>query len=250
MKPEDSSSEDYSRPVAYDVDGRPLYAHPPDNLQAKSVPLSQVVHMMRPNEPVKPFISDATQIKHEQSKKLYPALNLSEGEYVISAVRRHMIGLCIPFSLGVLGLAVTLSLLFNYDILVQMLSLTGSLANPSIGAIFLILVAILIGFGCYAAHYIFTRNRFFLTNESVIQETQMSLLAHHGQTVSLANIEDASYEQGGILQQLFGYGSIRLSTQGDETTYRLTYVANPKQHIATLNDAVEAFKNGRPIVNN
>jgi hypothetical protein len=86
-----------------------------------------------------------------------------------------------------------------------------------------------------------------LTNESVIQEIQLSLFSQHEQTISLGNIEDASYFQEGILQQMINYGTIRLSTQGDENTYRFTYASNPKQHIATLNNAVEAFKNGRPV---
>jgi hypothetical protein len=90
-------------------------------------------------------------------------------------------------------------------------------------------------------------NQFFLTNESVIQEIQVSLFARREQTVSLSNIEDASYHQHGILQTLLNYGSIRLSTEGDETTYRFYYVANPRREIAILNNAVEAFKNGRPI---
>jgi hypothetical protein len=38
-----------------------------------------------------------------------------------------------------------------------------------------------------------------------------------------------------------------LSTEGDETTYRFTFAANPKRRIAVLNNAVEAFKNGRPV---
>ena len=75
----------------------------------------------------------------------------------------------------------------------------------------------------------------------------MSLFTRKEQTVSLANIEDASYDQKGIIQMLFNYGSIRLSTEGDETTYRFSYVANPKEQIAILNNAVEAFKNGRPV---
>jgi hypothetical protein len=63
------------------------------------------------------------------------------------------------------------------------------------------------------------------------------------------NIEDASYVQQGVIQAMFNYGAIRLSTEGDETTYRFSYVTNPKQQIATLNNAVEAFKNGRPVIN-
>ncbi|MEI6850578.1 MAG: PH domain-containing protein, partial [Candidatus Saccharibacteria bacterium] len=85
---------------------------------------------------------------------------------------------------------------------------------------------------------------------SVIQEIQLSLFSKNEQTVSLANIEDASYIQENFIQQLFDYGSIRLSTEGDETTYRFNYVASPKQHIAKLNNAVEAFKNGRPVEDN
>lgn len=44
-----------------------------------------------------------------------------------------------------------------------------------------------------------------------------------------------------------GYGSLRLSTEGDETTYRFSFVENPSKQVALLNNAVEAFKNGRPV---
>ena len=101
--------------------------------------------------------------------------------------------------------------------------------------------------GGYLAVWVYMNNRFFLTNESVIQEIQLSVFVHKEQTVSLMNIEDASYSQKGPLQTLLNYGSIRPSTEGEETTYRFDYVANPKVQIAILNNAVEAFKNGRPV---
>jgi hypothetical protein len=94
---------------------------------------------------------------------------------------------------------------------------------------------------------VYLANKFFLTNESVIQEVQLSLFSRHEQTVSLGNIEDASFRQSGMLQSILDYGSIRLSTEGDETTYRFNYVSNPKKQIALLNNAVEAFKLGRPV---
>jgi hypothetical protein len=40
---------------------------------------------------------------------------------------------------------------------------------------------------------------------------------------------------------------MRLSTEGEETTYRFAFVENPKEQIATVTDAVESFKNGRPV---
>lgn len=246
MKPEQPAPEDFNRPVAYDVDGRPLYAHP-----AESQPVAplqpQVVHMARSVEPIKQEISLDIKLRHETSKRFFPTLNLSEGEYVINAVRRHPIGLVIPLTIGILLVSLTLSLLFNFGIFVELLQLKGAAADVSLAAAPILLFALLVALGTYVAYYVYTNNKFFLTNESVIQEIQVSLFARHEQTVSLANIEDASFEQKGIIQQIFNFGSIRLSTEGDETTYRFTYVSNPKMHIATLNNAVEAFKNGRPM---
>ena len=180
--------------------------------------------------------------------RAFPFLNLSDGEFVISAVRRHPIGLFLPVGVTVFLVALTASLLINYDLIATSL---GLIDPPDPGAIFLVgfMLILLYLIGGYIAVWVYMNNKFFLTNESVIQEIQTSLFSHHEQTVSLANIEDASYQQQGIVQSMFNYGSIRLSTEGDETTYRFSYVENPKYQIATLNNAVEAFKNGRPVDN-
>jgi hypothetical protein len=232
-----------SQPVAYDKDGRPLYAAPP---AASGTP--QVVHFARAVSPEKPEISPEVKKMHDESVQAYPQLNLSDEEYVISAVRRHPIGLAIPVGLTAFCIALVLSLVFNYQPIVEYL---GIMDPPPFGTVLIcgVLLSLLFLVGGYVAIWVYVSNRFFLTNESVIQEIQTSLFARNEQTVSLVNIEDASYKQQGILQSLLNYGSIRLSTEGDETTYRFYYVSDPKSEIATLNNAVEAFKNGRPIIN-
>jgi len=250
MNPERPASEpvNYDQPVAYDAQGNPLYAHPPKKPRTLTQPAAhQIVHVARAIEPIKQEVSQEVKKRHERSALLYPTLNLSDGEYVISAVRRHPIGLIIPLALGALLIAMALTILSNYAEIADALSIQGQLAEVSVITVPFLLFCALIGLGMFVVYYVYVNNKFFLTNESVIQEIQDSLFSHHEQTVSLNNIEDASYTQQGILQQIINYGSIRLSTEGDETTYRFTYVANPKQHIATLNDAVEAFKNGRPV---
>lgn len=238
---------DYSQPVAYDTNGRPLYAHPPkpDGTTPSSSP--QVVHMSRPLNPAPTMVPPEILQKHEASKRKYPNLNLSEGEYIISAVRRHPLGLLPIFLVvgtGILGLAVLVGMYSNYAE-----ASTDPSNIPSVAAVSFIalMFGVLFAIGGFMAVYIYTSNRFYLTNESVIQEIQHSLFNKHEQTVSLGNIEDASYRQESFIASMFNYGSIRLSTEGDETTYRFSYVSNPKKHIATLNNAVEAFKNGRPI---
>lgn len=248
MEPDNKQPEpDYSQPVAYDNQGRPLYAHPPQ--QAQLEPQPQIVHMARPVDPIAPEISAEVQAKHEASRKKYPSLNLSDGEYVISAVRRHPIGLIPIFGFVGFMLVFLIAAIPMYDSFKNSSSGVNELPSVAVVGVLALLLGILFAVGGLIAAYVYLQNKFFLTNESVIQEIQHSLFAKHEQTVSLANIEDASYRQENILQHLFNYGSIRLSTEGDETTYRFNYVSNPKYHIAVLNNAVEAFKNGRPVVN-
>lgn len=247
MNPENQQPEeqDYSKPVAYDNEGRPLYAHPPQ--QQGQQPKTQVVHLSRPIDPAAPEISSQVRARNEASRAKYPFLNLSEGEYVISAVRRHPIGLVPIFGfVGFMMVFLILAIPF-YSSFKD--SSTGSLPSVAVVSVLALLLGLLFAIGGLIAAYVYVQNKFFLTNESVIQEIQNSLFSKHEQTVSLSNIEDASYRQENIIEHLFNYGSIRLSTEGDETTYRFNYVADPKKHIAVLNNAVEAFKNGRPVVN-
>lgn len=254
--------DDSRRPVAYDAEGRPLYTVSQQQQQEQATstesavqtnPVSvtdsgkQVVHVARSTEPIPVHISEETRRKHEESCRLYPWLNLSEHEYVIRMIPRHSIGIWGPTIAMMLAITLVSVFMFCYPDIAKVIGMPQSLHSQ---VIFICLMVIsLFGLGLYIAIWVYMQNRFFLTNESVIQEIQISLFSKREQTVSLMNIEDSSYSQKGILQTLFNYGSIRLSTEGDETTYRFSYVADPKNQVAVLNNAVEAFKNGRPVTN-
>jgi Bacterial PH domain len=248
MKPGTSLDQDHEQPVAYDAEGHPLYAHPAASGTSSGAKVAtQAVHMSRPVEVGKPFISDATKIKHDHSRQLYPNINLSDGEYVIVAVRRHPIGLAGPLGVAVLLIAIAFSLLFNFDLVAQRLQLSGAAADPAMMILPALLFIILVCLGTYIAYYVYINNKLYMTNECVIEFKQSGLFNHSEHSISLSSIEDASYTQTNLVQQLIGYGSIRLSTVGDETTYKFNYVGHPKDLIDRLNSSVEAFKNGRPV---
>lgn len=248
MKPDEAQPTDYDQPVAYDTDGNPLYKHPSQQItRPEAMVASQAVHLSRPADPPKPFISDSTKVKHDRSRQLYPTLNLSDAEYVIAVVKRHPIGLFIPFALAFIFITIGLVAMFNYDVVVQILRLKGIAADGPTMILPILMAILLICLLTYVAYYIYTSNKFFLTNESIIEQIQTSLFSHSEKSIDLASIEDISYTQKNILQVLVGYGSIRLSTIGDETSYKYNYVANPKEQVDVLNNAVESFKNGRAI---
>ena len=202
------------------------------------------MHAAREIEPKALAISDELREKHDQSVRRYPFLNLSEGEYVILDMKRHPMGMIIPIALTGLSLFAILAFAAIYPSLVNS-GIPMIDASTMFGII--LLVALVVVLGGAIALWVYVQNQFFMTNESVIQEIQESLVSRHEQTVSLGSIEDASFRKSGIMQTLFDYGTIRLSTEGEETTYIFHYVANPKKQVAILNNAIEAFKNGRPV---
>lgn len=234
--------QDYSKPVAYDVDGRPLYAHPyQDNHQSKATEkLNQK----------KSAISDTDMLRHERSKKAFPNVHLDDGDFVIGVIRRNMIGLLVPFITGMFLVSVAFFFLFNYDLIAKSLQLTGTIAQPITILLPVIIFVLLVIIGEYIVYFIYSNNTFILTNDNIIQNIQTGLFSKSEHIVSLDNVEDASFSQDGVIQQLLNYGSIRLSTVGNETTYRFTYVSNPKEQITTLHHAIEDFKDRHVLHNN
>jgi uncharacterized membrane protein YdbT with pleckstrin-like domain len=219
----------------FDPQIRTQYANEPKVVHATRQPEA---HSMQPSQRDKQL--------HDASVARYPRLNLSDGEFVILDVKRHPIGLFLPiFSTSVTLLAImALLILYPSDT-----SSSVGMALPSYGLILLLSMVAMVGIGIggAVAVWVYLQNHFFMTNESIIQEIQHSLFSRHEQTVSLGSIEDASFRQSGLMQTMFNYGTVRLSTEGEETTYQFSYVADPRSHVAKLNNAVEAFKNGRAV---
>lgn len=240
MEEPEEKTADYDQPVAYDSNGQPLYAHPPKQPQP-------VVHVARSAEPDVPVISDEMKSRHESSVKRFPMLNLSETEYVIMMVKRHPVALVGPFGIGALLIGLVWAFQINYDLFAIWFGLSGASAEPAFVSIPVFAFTVLVALGMAISYYVYDHNRFYLTNESVIQNIQYTLFAKREQAISLGSIEDASFTQVGVLQYILNYGTIRLSTVGEEGTYQLTYVGNPKLELATLNNAVESFKNGRRV---
>ena len=158
-------------------------------------------------------------IRHERSKKDFPGLKLEEDEYVEFAFRRARV--CLLLILG--GTAAGLILI----LLAFLLTLLGQTMIDEMGRNFMfIILAALLGAAVIIgiiAMMIYRGNRIFITNKHVIQMIMESPVSSSVNIIDLIKIEDASFRQEGILQKMFNYGTFRLSTVGDETTYTFKY---------------------------
>lgn len=154
-------------------------------------------------------------IRHERSKKDFPELSLKEGEYVEFVFRRARICLLMIIMAEAFGVIVIL--------LAFLLALLGQSMIDEMGRNFLFIIlfallatTVIVGLIALAIH---RGNRLYVTNQRVIQLVLSSLVSSSRNAIDLASVEDVSFHQNGILQTLFRYGTLRLATVGDETTY-------------------------------
>ncbi|MBQ3292808.1 hypothetical protein IJG93_00665 [Candidatus Saccharibacteria bacterium] len=154
-------------------------------------------------------------IRHERSVKDFPFLELEDNEYVEYAFKRAKIWL--QLILG--GLAAGLIFILLAFLLVLMGK--DSLDQTGISFLYIILGALLFSVFLVGLFTImlYRGNKLFITNKHVIQMTMASPMANSVNMIDLPSIEDTSFSQNGIMQKMFGYGTFRLSTVGEETTY-------------------------------
>lgn len=183
--------------------------------------------------------------RREESERRYPFVTHDTDEYVVVAVRRHAIGHLRILIVALITFVIVASLWillahtpnqFNFD----------DRAKFNINLIALSVLT-LIAMGGIIGYSIYHRNKFIATNERILQWTVTGLFHSHHQTVNLEVIEDISFKQTGIFQHLFGYGTIRLSTVGEESTYMFSFVSEPSKHVELLGDIIENARENRFI---
>lgn len=178
-------------------------------------------------------LTPAEQADHDRSVHDYPDLNLGDQEYVVIDVERSFCGI----------LAIWLGALLTFGVFIALAFIIYSLPNiPNREYFALGLLAFSAAFSfvfALVATKVYTGNTFIVTNERVFARIQTTPFSVRSQNVELEHIEDCSFAQNSPLQVIFNYGSIRLSTVGDEQTYTFNFVANPKEQFKVVNKVVQ-----------
>lgn len=154
-------------------------------------------------------------IRHERSVKDFPFLKLEDNEYVEFAFKRARIWL--NLILGSLAAGLILILMAFLLVLLGQ----DTLDTTGVSFLHILLASLLaaVGLAGLFTVMVYHGNKLFITNKHVIQMVMLSPMANSMNMIDLSSIEDTSFSQNGIVQKIFGYGTFRLSTVGDETTY-------------------------------
>ena len=183
-------------------------------------------------------------IRHERSKKDFPNLKLEEGEYVEFAFSRAKI--CLLAILGSIALGLILVLFAFLLVLINQATLDDMGRRFLFIILFALLAAALI-IGVIALR-IYRGNKLFITNKHAIQMIMESLVSTSINIIDLVSIEDVSFKQSSLLQKIFHYGTFRLSTVGDETTYTFKYSDISPADLKTVTELVTNAKKTRKKV--
>jgi len=172
----------------------------------------------------------------------YAAAPIADGQLVCE-IKRHPI--------GIVGLYVAVGFLIVVLAVVIFVVAPGILTNFTRGQIFSIgalifAVACLMGAGfVFVGHTIYWGNKWIVSDNSITQIKRISLFDKQTSQLSLANLEDITAEQDGLLAQMFHFGVISAETAAATDKFTFIYCPNPSQYVQQILAARERFEQSR-----
>ena len=183
--------------------------------------------------------------RHDQSVIMYPDIKVDEEQYLVLYMPRHAQG----YLLNIIFSSIIAVFLISAWIIICFLPNPFPIpANfkPQLSLIFGSITVLLILI-TYINYVVYRANRLIITNERAIQWISNTIMNQRKQVINLEAIEDISYSREGILQHLFDYGTVRLSTIGDESTYTFPFAPNPDKKAEFLSDIVETARENQML---
>ena len=185
--------------------------------------------------------SSLVRIRHARSKNDFPFLPLEEGEYVELAISRSKAGLIIIWAIVIA--AIVLIGIAGATVIGNV-SRAGNLKLETMKYFWLLLgmlfaFLMLIGLGLSK---VYNDNKMFVTNKRVFHYDVQSLFTKSLNIIELSRVEDVSFKQKNIIDHIFSFGTIRMSTVGDETTYTFPYVDTPTDEIELIAHLIQQVK--------
>ncbi|MEO6761373.1 MAG: PH domain-containing protein [Candidatus Saccharimonadales bacterium] len=167
---------------------------------------------MNPNQPV-----------DQQLQNINNPLGVTQpGERLVCEIKRHPIGIIGTYvTSAIVVVAVCVAAILAPEYIEVIRPYRAALA---LGAIIITVISLLFA---YVAAVVYKGNRWIVTSDSITQVEQTSLFNKKSSQLSMANLEDVTYEQNGIFQSMFGYGVIRAESAGDRSKFMMIYCPHP-----------------------
>ncbi len=161
---------------------------------------------------------------------------MSAGEQNLFEIKRHpfgLIGLYISAGLAVIVVVIVAVLAPQY--VAELKSSEDALYAVAFGVVILALLYTYIG------AVIYNGNRWVVTSDSITQISQTGLFSKQTSQLSLANLEDVTFEQDSFVQTMFGFGTLKVETAGERSKFSFPFCPNPNYYAKEIIRAHEQF---------
>ncbi|MDQ5972540.1 MAG: hypothetical protein QG553_699 [Patescibacteria group bacterium] len=172
---------------------------------------------------------------------------ISEGETLLYEVRRHTFGLIVVYGqVGIGFLAGSFMLMFLAPIMFpnEQLSQLRLFLSVVIG-----LIAIAVWMVLMLYTYIYRQSKLIISNKNLTQVLQHGLFNRKVSELSLANVEDVTAKQRGILASIFGFGNLIVETAGEQANFDFKYCPRPNFYGKVVLDARQKYLDSDPTRN-
>lgn len=191
---------------------------------------------------------DPQQPKFDPNTRVSNDLSVMQpGEKVIATVKRHPIGI-IGIYVSV-TLVLTLAAVVAFGLVPNYVGVNSNDAKAAATAFFFVFASVSIVYALIATK-VYWGNSWVITSDSITQVNQVSLFSRQSSQLSLANLEDVTAEQNGILAHIFNYGLLKAETAGEHSKFTFGFCPNPNLYAQQILHAREAFEQGHEAETN
>jgi uncharacterized membrane protein YdbT with pleckstrin-like domain len=164
---------------------------------------------------------------------------VSEGEKTLFETRKHPFGIISLYLGAGIGLLGALGLILI--LLPQLVSPESQGTANGILGILAIMGVVFTAVVLLIATYIYRQNRLIVTDRNITQVIQRGLFNRQVSELPMANVEDITADQKGLIATLFNYGEVRVETAGEQNNFRFNYCPRPNYCAKIIQDARQHY---------
>lgn len=179
------------------------------------------------------------------AKKFFERVEFDTNEKIIREVLKDPIGLVMIYAGGFLATIALFSLMVLGGSAYDFSSISEASGMSQSG-----LRALLVGAGFFltvfsiiitaVAAFLYSNNVVIITSEKISQQLYLSLFNKKISQLSIADVQDVTVKQQGILAHIFNYGTVTIETAGEQSNYTFTFTPEPYEMAKDLVGSHEA----------
>ena len=158
-------------------------------------------------------------------------------EKVLFVLKQHPFGIILIYIISITAFIIALAM--TSYLLPSMFSSASEVYILwfviALGAALILFVVLIL------SSFVYNQSKLTLTNKKIVQIAQKSIFDRKISHLSLANIEDVTSDQRGILANMFNFGTIKVETAGEQANFIFVLCPDPHRVARIILESKDNF---------